>query len=215
LTTHEMFIRQAHFPAPAPPIRRTLDTLQTLENWCNAGALTTVATAVALPLLLSTHTAYRVGTICALIIGALLTLLAQLARECRLRALVIHPEFAQLPSVARKRRRLVSPRSRAALARWLRETAATTRPPTRFDISPVLHDRLAHVRTDLRELASALELDRDPDPGCVALIRELLRDGAGPLYNPNLPPACLHWTLARVRAGLIPTDEGGDYAHRH
>ena len=128
---------------------------------------------------------------------------------------MIHPEFAQLPSVARKRRRLVSPRSRAALARWLRETAATTRPPTRFDICPVLHDRLAHVRTDLRELASALELDRKPDPACVALLRQLLSDGASPLYNPNLPPACLHWTLARVRAGLIPTDEAGGGAVRH
>ena len=50
---------------------------------------------------------------------------------------------------------------------------------------------------------------REPDPACVALVRELLRDGASPLYNANLPPACLRWTLARLRAGLIPTDENG------
>jgi hypothetical protein len=212
---HDIFIRQARFPAPAPPARRTLDGLERLENWRNAGAITTVVTAAALLLAPSAQAGYRVGTICALIFGTLLSLFAQLARECRLAALLIHPEFAQLRSVARKRRRLVSRRSRAALARWLRETAATTRPPTRFDVCPALRDRVADVRSDLCELARALEQHRDPDPTCVALLRELLRDGASPLYNPNLPPACLHWTLARVRAGLIPANEDGGDASRH
>jgi hypothetical protein len=211
LTTQLTYIRQARFPAPAPPTRRTVEALAALENWRNAGAAAAAVTGAALPLALSAPAAYRAGIVCALVVGALVALVAQLVRECRLRTLVIHPEFAQLPSVARRRRRLVRRRSRRALARWLRDTAATTQPPTRFDISPVLRDRVADVRADLCELASTLQQHRDPDPACVALLRELLRDGASPLYNPNVPAADLQLTLARVRIGLIPTNkDGGD-----
>lgn len=211
MTTHKTYIHEAHFPAPAPPIRRTEEALETLENWRNAGAATVAVTAVALPLALSTHAAYRVGAACALLLGALTALLAHLVRECRLRTLVIHPEFAHLPSVARKRQRLVSPRSRTALARRLRATAATTQPPARFDSCPVLRDRIADIRADLRELATALEQHPQPDPTGVALLRELLSNGTSPLYNPNVPAGDLHWTLAHIRLGLIPTtnDRGG------
>jgi hypothetical protein len=149
----------------------------------------------------------------AVVVGALLAFAAHLVRECRLRTLVIHSEFAQVPGVARKRRRLVSSRSRRALARWLRETAAATQPSTRFDSCPVLRDRLADVRTELSELADALEESSEPDPACVALLRELLSDGASPLYNPNIPALDLPMTLARARAGLIRGHEDGGDGH--
>jgi hypothetical protein len=214
LTSQQTDIRQARFPAEAPPTRRTVEALEALENWRNAATATAVVTAVALPLALSAHTAYGVATVSAVIVGWLLAVMAHLVRECRLRTLVIHSEFAQVPSVARKRRRLVSSRSRRALARCLHETAATTQPPTRFDSCPVLRDRVADVRAELCDLGSALERHPDPDPACVALIRELLSDGASPLYNPNVPASDLQVALARVRVGLLPTDEDDGDEHR-
>ena len=73
---------------------------------------------------------------------------------------------------------------------------------------------MADVRAELCELGSALEHHPDPDPACVALIRELLSDGASPVYNLNVPASDLQVTLARVRVGLIPTDEDDGDAHR-
>jgi hypothetical protein len=114
----------------------------------------------------------------------------------------------------RKRRRLVSPRHRRALAHGLRRTAASTQPPTRFDICPILLDRVAPLRPELLQLATALEQTHDPDPTSVALIHELLRNGCSPLYNPNAPAADLHAVLRRARAGFAdsPVDEIIDIA---
>jgi hypothetical protein len=105
-------------------------------------------------------------------------------------------------SAERKRRRLVSARHCRALAHELRRTATPTRPPSRFDIAPVLCDRVAAVRDELLDVVTALERGHDPDPGCVALIHELLRDGASPLYKPSVPAADLHAALRRAHAGL-------------
>ncbi len=65
-----------------------------------------------------------------------------------------------------------------------------------------LADRVATIRSRLLDTANALEANDDPDPACVALIRELLRDGASPLYNPNLPVGDLLATLNRANAGI-------------
>jgi hypothetical protein len=105
-------------------------------------------------------------------------------------------------SAERKRRRLVSARHRRALAHGLRRTAASTQPPTRFDICPILLDRVAPLRPELLQIATALEQTHDPDPTSVALIHELLRDGCSPLYNPSVPAADLRAALRRARAGL-------------
>jgi hypothetical protein len=132
-----------------------------------------------------------------------LGLVFQLARESRLRALILHSEFACVPDLARKRNRLVDRRTRYALASSLRQTADFTRSPSRFELAPLLRDRVASARLDLLDAAAALERADDPDPIAVALIRELLRDGASPLYNPNVPEIDLHSTLHRARAGLV------------
>ena len=60
-------------------------------------------------------------------------------------------------SAERKRRRLVSARHCRALAHELRRTATPTRPPSRFDIAPVLRDRVAAARDELLDVATALE----------------------------------------------------------
>jgi hypothetical protein len=102
----------------------------------------------------------------------------------------------------RKRRRLVSPRRRRALAHGLRRTAASTHPPTRFDVCPILLDRVTPLRIDLLQIADALDQTRNPDPTAVALIHVLLTDGRSPLYNQGVPSADLHFALSRARAGL-------------
>jgi hypothetical protein len=106
--------------------------------------------------------------------------------------------------VAHRRVRLVSPRSRRRLAQWLRETArdANDPNPIRRWQSVLLHYRAAAVRTELLEIAALLEQARDPDVDCVAAVRELLRDGASPLYHPGVHVSELYITLDSIRAGL-------------
>jgi hypothetical protein len=105
-------------------------------------------------------------------------------------------------STERRRRRLVSARHRRALAQGLRRTATPTQPPTRFDVCPILLDRVAPLRPELLQIAAALERTHDPDPISVALIHELLKDGCSPLYNRNVPASDLRAVLRRARAGL-------------
>jgi hypothetical protein len=130
------------------------------------------------------------------------------------------PAEAQTPSVGggrgivrrwrerrteRTRARLVSARNRRVLAQSLRRTArdANDRDPLRRRRDVLLHYRAAAVRTDLLEIAALLERAHDPDPGCVAALHQLLRDGDSPLYHPGVPAAELRATLDHVRAGLV------------
>jgi hypothetical protein len=116
--------------------------------------------------------------------------------------LAIFAELADLPDLARKRKRLQSTRTRHALAAGLRRTAATPQPPRRFDCCPVLPDRVAAVLTELLQLATDLEQTEQPDPVSVALIHELLTDATSPLYNRNRSPDDLSDTLTRAHAGI-------------
>jgi hypothetical protein len=65
-----------------------------------------------------------------------------------------------------------------------------------------LHYRVAAVRAELLEIAALLEHAHDPDPGCIAALRDLLRDAASPLYDPSVDPAQLRATLDKARAAL-------------
>jgi hypothetical protein len=105
----------------------------------------------------------------------------------------------------RKHARLVSAGNRRRLARWLRLTAnhATDRDPIRRRRDPLLHYRAAAVRTDLLEIAALLEHAHDPDPDCLAELRDLLANGCdSPLYNADIPFSQLQATLDYVRCGL-------------
>jgi hypothetical protein len=78
-------------------------------------------------------------------------------------------------------RRLIAPRTRRRIARTLRGMVATTRrPPAPPARPPGPHIR--HAATELLALAERLESSRAVDARGVALARELLRDGRGPLY---------------------------------
>jgi hypothetical protein len=155
--------------------------------------------AALLPFAVALHMRHLLAIAAALLAAALLALVSHLARETRLTALLIYPQFAHLSALARKRRQLTSPRSRRALSRALRQTAASTEPPSWLDrctvplrcTVPPLGDRVEAVRSELLHAATALERNHDPNPASVALIRELLSAGASPLYNPNTPsPTC-------------------------
>jgi hypothetical protein len=191
------------FPHQVQPDRTTVEhRLVLLNNWRSGSAATAIVMGGLLPFAVAWHVTYIIGIAASMIGAGTLSLGCHLAREHRLSTLLIFPEFAQLPDLAGKRKRLQSTRNRRALADGLRRTAAPTQPPRRFDCCPVLPDRVAAVRSELLQLASALEQTDDPDPACVALIHELLTDGCSPLYNPNLPADDLTTTLTRARAGI-------------
>lgn len=188
-------------PEPREP-EKAQSSLNLLRDWRQGSAATAVVMAALLPFAVAWHVTYLV-TIAASLIGAV-TLAAGccLAREVQLNALVIFPEFAQLPELAGRRKRLVSPRNRWAVARSLRQTVAVTQPPRRFDCCAVLPERVAPVRLALLQLASALERNPEPDPASVALVQELLSDGCGPLYNSNVPADDLRRAILRASAGI-------------
>ena len=94
---------------------------------------------------------------------------------------------------------------RRVIVHWLRRTAnrAEEPHPIARRRQPLLHYRAAAVRTELLEIAAALERAQNPDPAAVATLRELLANGCdSPLYNPDIHVSELHATLHHVRAGL-------------
>jgi len=190
-------------PPLQPPERRAVQgSLRTLRNWREGSAATAIVMALLLPFAIAWHVSYLVAIVASLLVAVTLAIGCHAARERRLTTLAIYPELARLPDLAGKRRRLVSTRTRGALADGLRRTAAPTQPPRRFDCCPVLGDRVAALRPELLALATALEQTPDPDPSSVALIHELLTNGCSPLYNPNIPFSELEATIDRVRSGL-------------
>jgi len=112
----------------------------------------------------------------------------------------------------RRLARLLTPRSRRALADALRRTANDTTEQTRRGLdagartwcwSPLLQYRTAAVRTELLEIAALLEAACDPDPACVKEIHELLANGNSPLYHRSVHISELYATLYYLRAGLL------------
>jgi hypothetical protein len=113
--------------------------------------------------------------------------------------------------MAGRHRQLGSRRNRQRLVVGLRSAALQAGKPNRFEICPLLHERVASVRPALLEIAATLESDCTPDPVSLALLGELLHDGCSPLYNPNVPATDLDTVLTRVRAGLF----AGFQPHTH
>jgi hypothetical protein len=193
----------ADFPPHPRPDRRRVDSrLSLLDDWRQASAATATVVAALLPFAVAWHANELVAIAAALTVAATLAVGCHVTRERQLGILTTFPEFAQLPELAGKRRRLVSARNRRALAAGLRRTASPSQPPRRFDCCPVLRDRIAGARPQLLQLADDLEHSIDPDPASVALIHELLTNGCSPLYNPNLPLDTLHATLTRASTGI-------------
>jgi hypothetical protein len=110
-------------------------------------------------------------------------------------------------TAARHVARLLSPRSRRALARRLRQTADVARAhkPGAFrrHREPLLQLRVAAVRADLLAIAALLEHTNHPDPARLSALHELLAAGPdSPLHNASIDVSELHAVLDYVRSGL-------------
>jgi hypothetical protein len=98
---------------------------------------------------------------------------------------------------------------RRMIVSWLRRTADRSREPNPIARrrQPLLHYRVAAVRTELLEIAAALERAQNPAPASVETLRALLANGCdSPLYNPDIHVSELHATLHHVRAGFEADD---------
>jgi hypothetical protein len=96
--------------------RNSPSGLNLLRDWRQGSAATAVVMAALLPFAVAWHVTYLVMIAASLIGAVTLAAGCHLAREVRLNALVIFPEFARLPELAGRRKRLVSPRNRRAVA---------------------------------------------------------------------------------------------------
>lgn len=112
----------------------------------------TVVLAALLALRAGTQPTDRVATGVALLFAATLVLGSHLARAVELRTLLIHPAFAQLPELARQRRRLTRTRTRHALAVLSRGPAkqSATNATERTRV-PQINGQNAFKRTDCRD----------------------------------------------------------------
>lgn len=201
--------RRTQFPGPSPRISAVARRLELLDRWRMGGAATAVTTAGLLPFAVAWHVSYVVTMAAAFVGASSLTIGCHLGRELQLARLAVHPELAQLPDLARRRRRLGSPHNRHRLAQGLRRAALQATQPHRFDPCPLLHDRVASARPAMLEIAAVIEGACTPDPVCLALLSELLHDGCSPLYNPNLDSTELDAILNRVLVGLTPAPRAG------
>jgi hypothetical protein len=97
-------------------------------------------------------------------------------------------------------------RERRVIVQWLRRTAnrAQDPDPLRRRREPLLHYRVVAVRTELLEIAAALERAHQPDPTIIATLHELLANGCdSTLYNQTIHISELRATLYGVRSRLV------------
>jgi hypothetical protein len=98
--------------------------------------------------------------------------------------------------------RMTSPRARRRLAKGLESAVARAEQGhAPFSAAvPVARDAAGEARGVLLDLAERLRAPRPADPDGVLLARELLLDGAGPLYAPAGPGALRAAALRALRA---------------
>jgi hypothetical protein len=98
--------------------------------------------------------------------------------------------------------RMTSERSRRRLAEDLEHAVARAeRPSAPFTAAiPVCREAAGEARGALLDLAERLRAPRRVDPNGVRMARELLHDGAGPLYVPVAPGHLRGAVLQALRA---------------
>jgi hypothetical protein len=180
--------------------------LATLAAWQRGplGAAAAVAALALGGLLGPSATAVAAATAVVLCAGA------TVARHVLLDELALREDLADIPEVARARRRLVEPARRREIARALRAVAAQRR-VSRHDVVPVVVARLGPVRGELLAVADELERARALDPRTMAEIAGLVTDGArSPLLNAAVPESELDVLLRRIRFRLATVGLGED-----
>jgi hypothetical protein len=142
------------------------------------------------------------------VLAVTIAVISHLAREMRLEEWAARDDLAELPDLARARRRLVGDDRRREVAGSLRRIAAQRR-TSRHDVAPLLVGRLAGVRDDL--LAVAEEVERAPalQPATMVEITRLITDGVkSPLLNEAVPEGELALLLRRIRYQLATERDG-------
>jgi hypothetical protein len=109
----------------------------------------------------------------------------------------------QIELVHREQQEQRANRKCRRLARDVREAVRSSEQPPKARACRVsmLLDRVRAVRVELLELADELDSSAEQPPARIALVRQLLRDGGGPLYYDRVPESELHELLARARVG--------------
>jgi hypothetical protein len=193
---------RAHTDIPDVATRR----LARLADWRRAalGAGAAMAALALGGLLLPGAAAIAAGAAAVLWSGA------SVARHVLLDELVLREDLAEIPEVARARRRLVDPKRRREAAAALRSIAGQRR-VSRHDVAPIVVGRIAPVRGELLAVAAELERARMLDPRTMADIAVLITDGArSPLLNAAVPEPELDVLLRRIRFRLAAVGPGDD-----
>jgi hypothetical protein len=115
--------------------------------------------------------------------------------------------------VPRRWRERTADRKRRVLVKWLRRTANHTDPPHPIARrrQTLLSHRAGAVRSELLQIAAALERTHDPNPTTLTELHQLLANGCdSPLYNPDIHISELRATVHYLRAGLLTHDPHKD-----
>lgn len=102
-------------------------------------------------------------------------------------------------------RKRTTDRKRRVLVKWLRRTANYTDPPPPLARrrQTLLSHRAGAVRSELLEVASALEHNLDPNPTSLTELHQLLANGCdSPLYNPEIHVSELHAAVHYLKRGF-------------
>jgi hypothetical protein len=184
-----------------PPVHSSADAtrrLATLAAWRDGPVLAAAGLAA---LALGGMVAPAAG-VAAAVMAVVLCSCAAIARNLLLDELVLRDDLADIPEVARARRRLVDPKRRREIAGALR-TMAGHRGVSRHDVAPVVIGRLGPVRGELLALAAEVEHSGALDPRTMTEIAKLVSDGArSPLLNAAVPESELDVLLRRIRFRL-------------
>jgi hypothetical protein len=152
------------FP-PKPPSGRSAvqGGLKRLRDWRTGSAATATVMAVVLPFAVLWHANDLVAIVTSLVVAGPFAIACHVTRRWRVARLAMFPELARLPELADTRQRLVRPRNRRRLAGRLRQTAAITHPPHRYDCCPLynpnaraeeLHTTLTRIRAGISDYRS-------------------------------------------------------------
>jgi hypothetical protein len=117
------------------------------------------------------------------------------------------------PGVHRRWRERSADRKRRVLVKWLRRTANhTDHPhPVARRRQTLLPHRAGAVRSELLQIAAALEHTANPNPASLTELHQLLANGCdSPLYNPDIHISELRATIHYLRAGLLTHDLHND-----
>jgi hypothetical protein len=107
------------------------------------------------------------------------------------------------PKLERRARKLTSRRFRAGLAAGIRNVVDAAEEPPRWSSQvPLARGEITRERHLLLELASDLRGGDDLSPRGIALVEQLLTDGASPIYRGNALEGTLRGAIVHARAAL-------------